>query len=488
MNKKLPTNINPYSELFRWGPIDSRLIFPDYWHAGFVEFSQEFRPGWPPNIGSIKKERATFIAEYPGLYGNGEKVFQKFILNDNLFRKNYSEWEEVVFEFKELYKKIRNAKLNKLNDKDFQNLFFSWNKFYSLKFWRIGSLPELANWGGEQILNRELKKRIKNEKDFNRAFERLSSPEDFSFYQKEELDLLSLKKIKNRKLLEEKLKEHQQKYFWLLNSYHHTRVLPVEYFRKILDSCAAASARKKINEILKTKKKAIKDKENVIKKLKLPKSLLKIGRRLAFCVWWQDLRKSYIFQANYIIDLFLREMSKRYNADFNDLHFYTVKEVENLARRKKYLSQKAINTRKNHTVMYYSGKGSVSYFSGAKAKKIFKPYEAKHIIKEIKEFKGLAVSRGKANGMVKIIFDPADFSKMKKGDILVSPMTAPDYIVALRKAAAVVTDEGGITCHAAIVSRELKIPGIVGTKIATKVLKNGDLVEVDADKGIVKIL
>ena len=67
-------------------------------------------------------------------------------------------------------------------------------------------------------------------------------------------------------------------------------------------------------------------------------------------------------------------------------------------------------------------------------------------------------------------------------------MTTPDYIPAMKKAAAFVTDEGGITCHAAIIAREMKKPCIVGTKIATKVLHDGDLVEVDADKGVVRIL
>jgi pyruvate,water dikinase len=67
-------------------------------------------------------------------------------------------------------------------------------------------------------------------------------------------------------------------------------------------------------------------------------------------------------------------------------------------------------------------------------------------------------------------------------------MTRPEYMPAILKAAAIIADEGGITCHAAIVSRELGIPCIVGTKIATQALKDGDLVEVDADKGIVKIL
>jgi len=66
-------------------------------------------------------------------------------------------------------------------------------------------------------------------------------------------------------------------------------------------------------------------------------------------------------------------------------------------------------------------------------------------------------------------------------------MTSPDFIIAMRKAAAIVTDEGGMTSHAAIVSRELKIPCIVGTKIATKVLKDGDMIQVDAETGVVKI-
>jgi pyruvate,water dikinase len=78
--------------------------------------------------------------------------------------------------------------------------------------------------------------------------------------------------------------------------------------------------------------------------------------------------------------------------------------------------------------------------------------------------------------------------KMKKGDILISPATNPNLMPAISKAGAMVTDEGGITSHAAIVSRELKIPCIIGTKIATQVLKDGDLVEVDANKGIVRII
>ena len=75
-----------------------------------------------------------------------------------------------------------------------------------------------------------------------------------------------------------------------------------------------------------------------------------------------------------------------------------------------------------------------------------------------------------------------------KGGILVAPMTTPEYIFAMKKSIAVITDTGGLMSHAAVVSRELGIPCIVGTKIATKVLKDGDMVEVDANRGIIKII
>ena len=104
----------------------------------------------------------------------------------------------------------------------------------------------------------------------------------------------------------------------------------------------------------------------------------------------------------------------------------------------------------------------------------------------VMELKGQCASLGNARGAVKIVNGPADMAKMNKGDILVAYATNPDIVPAMRKASAIVTDQGGVTCHAAIVSRELGIPCVIGTKIATKVLKDGETVEVDAAAGVVR--
>ena len=99
---------------------------------------------------------------------------------------------------------------------------------------------------------------------------------------------------------------------------------------------------------------------------------------------------------------------------------------------------------------------------------------------------GTVAYRGSVQGTVRIVKDVSELNKVQAGDILVTQMTFPSFIPAMIRAAAFVTDEGGITCHAAIVAREMRKPCIIGTKIATQVLKDGDLVEVDAEKGIVR--
>ena len=102
------------------------------------------------------------------------------------------------------------------------------------------------------------------------------------------------------------------------------------------------------------------------------------------------------------------------------------------------------------------------------------------------ELRGQIGQVGRARGLVRTMRRKSQIIEMRKGEILVMPMTTPDFIPAMKKAAAIVTDEGGITCHAAIVARELGIPCVIGTKIATKIFKDGDRVEVDAIKGIVR--
>lgn len=110
------------------------------------------------------------------------------------------------------------------------------------------------------------------------------------------------------------------------------------------------------------------------------------------------------------------------------------------------------------------------------------------VVADAVEIRGQSASIGVVRGSVKVLFEKGQLGRVQKGDILVAGMTTPDFMPAIRRAGALVTDEGGITCHAAIVARELGTPCVIGTKIATKVLHDGDVVEVDATNGMVKVI
>jgi len=99
--------------------------------------------------------------------------------------------------------------------------------------------------------------------------------------------------------------------------------------------------------------------------------------------------------------------------------------------------------------------------------------------------RGLGASPGIATGNVKIVLDIDELDKIEEGDVMVTTMTTPDMVPAMRRASGIVTDEGGVTCHASIISRELGIPCVVGTGDATKTLKENTGVTLDGKKGLV---
>ena len=128
--------------------------------------------------------------------------------------------------------------------------------------------------------------------------------------------------------------------------------------------------------------------------------------------------------------------------------------------------------------------GVASVISGAEAKQLAE--KTIHAVLQTSELKGKTAFPGKVQGIVKVVFNPEQVTDLQPGTVLVTGMTRPEYLHLFKDAVAVVTDAGGVLSHAAITARELKKPTIVGTEVATKVLKDGDKVEVDADKGIVR--
>ena len=191
-------------------------------------------------------------------------------------------------------------------------------------------------------------------------------------------------------------------------------------------------------------------------------------------------------RATYSSYLLLTEAAKRLDLNRDDLEWLLPDEVCGLLQGQTF-DRDEVERRKRAIVVLVTKEG-MKTLSGDKALEL-KNRELDESVEEVGEIKGMCASPGKVTGVVKVCSGAKEaLAKVKQGDILVTGMTLPDYVPAMKRAAAIITDEGGITCHAAIISRELRKPCIIGTKIATRVLKDGDLVEVEAERGTVTIV
>ncbi len=226
-----------------------------------------------------------------------------------------------------------------------------------------------------------------------------------------------------------------------------------------------------------------KEKEELFKQLNIDEKHQKIFNVFGDFMITKVYRRDIQIKGLYLIENLFLEAARRLGIDLDHIRFMLYSEIKEALLNGK-IDNFVINQRTKLCV-YYAEKGKEAMFHNREAELLSKQFEEK-IEDNITELKGMCACMGKAKGTVKIINNPAEIKKMNKGDILVSIATNPDLVPAMEKAAAILTDYGGVTSHAAIVSRELGVPCVIGLQKATKVFKDGDLVEVDATNGVVR--
>lgn len=198
----------------------------------------------------------------------------------------------------------------------------------------------------------------------------------------------------------------------------------------------------------------------------------------------QDVRKAESLMWVSGAEKILHELSFRTGVAFEELLYASWNEL-----MENKIDTLELKKRIPDVVFHWHSKGETIYVN-KEAEAIKEEYK-KVIVgttDNLKELKGVPASSGIAKGKAVVVFNVSQFAKVKEGDILITVMTRPEYLPVMHLAAAFVTDEGGITSHAAIVAREMKKPCVIGTKIGSKVIKDGDLLEVDANTGVVKII
>ena len=289
----------------------------------------------------------------------------------------------------------------------------------------------------------------------------LNIPMQDNFYKQEELELAQARD----------LAKHVKKWAWIKSRYGDTRSYTIQ---------EARAKRAQIN-----KKKFLTDYH--AEKIKLRRIIKRAKAILGgaadaidlmqYVVYYRTQRTDIMNQAQYLFVPGLKKLAAAKGLTYQQLLHCAKDEI--LGRLP---SLKEIKSRQKDFAIILE-KRLVRCVSGKEANEI-RDWLCEDV-GNASEVKGAIAYKGKAQGTVRLIFSTADFAKVKIGDILVTSMTNPHMVPIMKKAAAFVTDEGGITCHAAILSRELKKPCVIGTKIATQILKDGDKVAVDADKGTI---
>jgi len=366
--------------------------------------------------------------------------------------------------------------------KKFHNLHLDFDPFFRFSY-PYGKIFEKR---AKFILKYALKKR-NQEKNLEKIFENLVIPFEKPRLSAERESLshiaLYLKKVKKENAeLKNMISKHIRDFSFLTFNAGRGEMMTKKGTEQ--------EAKKEAKKDLETLKEQTNWFKNSKKKSSLLLKKLNIGHNFK---WNIEMMQRYVFLRLYVkevveksyYDLYnlLTEIGKPLNLPCEDIVFLLPEEIIGLISGK----------RKNYKKIIYKRKQGYALDRDHKNIRILTDKDINSLQEETEKeekeevvIQGNVANRGKVEGPVKVIKYSPDCSKVEKDDVLVAPMTTPEFVTALKRAAAIITDEGGITCHAAIVSRELNIPCIIGTKIATKVLKDGDKVEVDANKGIVR--
>lgn len=318
------------------------------------------------------------------------------------------------------------------------------------------------------------------------VFSTLSTPSKESILKQEEKALLRLavKKVGTKTIA-----THAKRYEWV-NYQYKGPVFELSYFTDRLEALRSmrANPAKMLKEISDQDAKTRAEQKALLKLLRLSRHQTKLIKMAQALVFIKDYRKEAVYHAMYSYEPFFREIGRRFGLSIDQVRAMNWWEILDLLKTGKKTDIDHLNGRLKFAMGYVTPQ-KYEYYVGEEAKQFLRDVKFEQNRKKFaSEFLGTCAYPGKVRGKVKIVNVPEDMSKMRKGDILVAHNTNPNLVPAMKKASAMVSAAGGLTCHTAIVARELKIPTVVGVENIDEILKDGTRIEVNATEGTVKKL
>jgi|GEM_PF-1029192 len=423
-------------------------------------------------------------------------------------RRVYAQQHRAIFT---CWQRAMDQDLTKLSDRQLLQLFLNYREPY-FGIYSIGGLAEYFLTTGEHdwfedLIEDEIRGKISVER-IAEIVSVLAAPIAPSAVNREHASLLAvgvammkdarvaqalrhgsvaaaLKLVAKKPRLHSLLTRHTKEFFWIENSYFPRPPLDELYFiEKLMDFVRSGISLPR--ELAKEKGRTqyhIQQKQKAIKRFRLSRRLRNIITLSDLLTEVHDSRKEFTLRSNAFLQHFLTEVGRRKGISFTLLVHSLPRDIVALLQGKK-VPQRDLAARRSGAIYGFSARLNYVVLArdvpGVTVKKFYQ------LEKKDQELRGVVASRGHGLGKVRVIVDTGKLKEFKTGEILVTNNTTPEFVPAMRKAAAIITEQGGLTTHAAIVSRELGVPCVIGVTNVTQHLKTGDRVEVDAIQGIVK--
>ncbi len=382
--------------------------------------------------------------------------------------------------------KIKSNNLKELSKEDLLSLLKEFKEkitvgpLITVQLWGIE-----ACWDDNHLLSQELKNKAPEDFDKLKGVLSQSTGKSVAFSERESFlqTLLKIKKSPEQK--KELIENHVEEYEWI-NSEYVSKKLDLNKWEVLFDFELKKDTEKELEQLYSNYNKAIEEKNKLIEELNLSSAARHVLLALNEFVADRDWAKGKFCYALAVYDLMLDEISLRKEISKEDLLYMDVNEVISL-----FNNQNINPSNRKNGFALVSKYGKIEIIHSPKLNKFIDQEGIQAPFSQIDEtdsFKGVIACKGKIQGKVRVIDDPNLISTFEEDEILVTYMTTMEFSPLFKKAKGIITDEGGLSSHAAIIAREFALPCIVGTKISTRTLKTGDLIELNADKGIINIL
>lgn len=401
--------------------------------------------------------------------------------NPDIIKNCYLYYERKETLLEDFLQKKGKIDLRKLSNEDLYDLLFNWYQITLNQIYYINLAPV------ELGLQRAISDLNASKFLTSDEISILYSLDDNTAVIREEYAFLKALQEKEGKSIKSIIKKQLKNYSYVTIGYGSSplneKVLLSRYEK--IKSLGENYIDKRIKEIENYPKVIKKQKREIYNKLnnKQLANLFELAAKLGFM---RDRKKALLGKSVQFRNTIITEVSKRFKIDLDDIRFYLMDEFEDLLLKDEKLAQEEVDRRKQGIYissvsnMYSGGEGREEYFESVK-----KESEDKSVLENRK---GICASPGIVRGKARICLTFEDSNKLEKGEILIAYGTDFDFMNAIVKSSGIITEEGGILSHASVISRELKKPCIIAYKGITKIIKDGDLIELDAEKGTVKLI